>query len=41
MDSLVFNLVQDHSKDPVEALLTNNSMEEDIDDERVEVVAYF
>lgn len=41
MDSLVFNFVQDQSKYPLESLLTNDSMEEEIDDERAEIVAYF
>ncbi|XP_075500179.1 uncharacterized protein LOC142538764 [Primulina tabacum] len=39
-DSLVFNYVQDALRDPLEANLTTESREDDLDAEKAEIVAY-
>ncbi|XP_073279577.1 uncharacterized protein [Primulina huaijiensis] len=39
-DSLVCNYVQDATKDPLEATLTNELREDELDEEKAEIVAY-
>ncbi|XP_073277634.1 uncharacterized protein [Primulina huaijiensis] len=41
IDSLVSNYVQDALKDPLEATLTTEMGEDELDEEKVEIVAYF
>ncbi|XP_073313540.1 uncharacterized protein [Primulina huaijiensis] len=41
VDSLVCNFVQDAMKDPLEATLTTELKEDDLDEEKYEIVAYF
>ncbi|XP_075489547.1 uncharacterized protein LOC142528388 [Primulina tabacum] len=41
VDSLVCNFVQDAMKDPLDATLTIELKEEDLDEEKSEIVAYF
>ncbi|XP_075504616.1 uncharacterized protein LOC142542054 [Primulina tabacum] len=41
VDSLVCNLVQDSMKDPLEATLTTEFKEDDLDEEKDEIVAHF
>ncbi|XP_073138598.1 uncharacterized protein [Henckelia pumila] len=41
LDSLVYDFVQDELKDPLEAALINEGCEDDFDEERKNIIAYF
>ncbi|XP_073123832.1 uncharacterized protein [Henckelia pumila] len=41
LDSLVHNFVQDELKDPLEVALINDGCEDDFDEERKNIIAYF